>query len=147
MGNEVTLTIEHPLIREINWHIFELFCVCDGCPCIKSAWEVLLSLFKVSLLKDLHDGCDWMEVEWRLRVKIQVGATVMEWRFLERVEEDMTIWKRGKETRLKKGSEGERRGAELGNGREEGLALEVDRERAKEGLLNFVLFDRRVCLF
>jgi hypothetical protein len=45
----------------------------------------------VSLLEDLHDGCDWMEAEWRLQVKIQVGAAIMEWRFWERVEEDMTI--------------------------------------------------------
>jgi hypothetical protein len=91
MGNYVTLTFERPLIKEINWHIFEPFCVCDGRPCIISAWEVPLGWFELSLLKDLHDGYDWMEAKWRLRVKIQVGATIMNWRFWVRVEEDMTI--------------------------------------------------------
>jgi hypothetical protein len=32
-----------------------------------------------------------MEAEWRLRVKIQVDAAIMNWRFWVRVEEDMTI--------------------------------------------------------
>jgi hypothetical protein len=35
----------------------------------------------------------YMETEWRLRIKFQVGAAIMKWRFWERVEEDMTIWR------------------------------------------------------
>ncbi len=45
------------------------------------------------MLEDLHDGCDWTEAEWRLRVKIQIGAAIMKWRFWVRVEEDMMIWR------------------------------------------------------
>ncbi len=66
MGKEVTLTFERPLIREFNQHIFEPFCVCDGRHCITSTWEVLMGVFKVVLLEDLHDGHDQMEAGWRL---------------------------------------------------------------------------------
>jgi len=62
MGKEVTLTFERPLIKEINLHIFELFCVCDGRHCITSAWEVLIGLFKVVCWKICMMGM----IGWRL---------------------------------------------------------------------------------
>ncbi len=62
MGNQVTPTCERTLIREVNWHIIEPFCVYDGCLCITSAWGVPLGLCEVFR----QEICKMAAIEWRM---------------------------------------------------------------------------------
>jgi len=62
MGNYVTPTCERTLIREVNWHIIESFCVYDDCLCITYAWGIPLGLCEVFC----WEICRMAAIEWRM---------------------------------------------------------------------------------
>ncbi len=88
MGNGVTLIFERPLIREPNQHFFEPFRVCDGRPCITSAW--IMPWLRI---------CDsYTEWAWGLDggSKLWSGFVLRLW--------GMAVWKRDEEDKaLEKG--------------------------------------------
>ncbi len=78
---------------KLIWHIFEPFCVYDGCLCITSAWGVPLGLCEVFLLGDLQDGCYWMKDGWRLRCCDLGRCCNYEMAVWEHKGEDTAMWR------------------------------------------------------